>query len=554
MGPSARAGSLGTVLAEIGPAATLMTGDETQLDRPVRGAVVWLAGDPVPDDPAMLIVCPGLGAGSDLKPFKRLLAEPEPRMIALTSPSMLADDRIREIAGSHLLIDAGTAANAAEVVLSVARATQTAEESASRRLSSLQRALNRALAEPEPIPAVMARLKQVCNATAALVDMRGQAVHTTGPVPLVLLFGEVARTSADSQMLDIDGWRGVAARLEDPSSADAPYGWLLVTARRPDFPDSYIVSAVHVAASLVEASLRMAAVSRRQERAVRAAVFEQALALRLERHDAELAGKVAGLGISFEEELRTVVIRPARSTAGRRRLVLEDFAETIGQALRSADVAHLMTIRDNCIAILGQCSTSMIRRLVAREGQRWPSMHVGVGRRIAAVGGIVDSYNDAQLAVRTLRQRPRPSNVMSYEDFDFAARLFADVGLEKMAAWAEDFMRPLEGRELLLEGLERYFEHDQNINTAADSLNIHHNSLRYRIAQVASLLGINLKDPAGVSSAFLALTALSLTRSQAPRIHAGGPGRVTDAEAPTATTEFAQRGFEEPGVVYGPER
>ncbi|MEU9329938.1 helix-turn-helix domain-containing protein [Streptomyces canus] len=101
---------------------------------------------------------------------------------------------------------------------------------------------------------------------------------------------------------------------------------------------------------------------------------------------------------------------------------------------------------------------------------------------------------------------------MAYEDFDFATRLFADVGLERMVAWAEDFLKPLANRANLLAGLRSYFENDQNINVAAEALTIHHNPLRYRLTKVEELLSVNLKQPAAVSWVFLALTAIDLTR------------------------------------------
>jgi sugar diacid utilization regulator len=156
-----------------------------------------------------------------------------------------------------------------------------------------------------------------------------------------------------------------------------------------------------------------------------------------------------------------------------------------------------------------------------------PALHVGIGRSLTAVDGVVDSYHDAQLAVRTLRQSAERRKVMSYEDFDFATRLFADVGLERMVAWAEDFLRPLSDKENLLQGLRAFFENDQNINVAAEALSIHHNSLRYRLSKVEKLLTINLKQPAAVSSVFLALTAIDLTRQ--PVVARRRPSRTPDA-------------------------
>jgi sugar diacid utilization regulator len=140
---------------------------------------------------------------------------------------------------------------------------------------------------------------------------------------------------------------------------------------------------------------------------------------------------------------------------------------------------------------------------------------------------------------------------MTYEDFDFATRLFADVGLDRMVEWANDFLSPLAERDTLMDGLRAYFEADQNINLAAESLNIHHNSLRYRLSKVEELLTINLKQPASVSSIFLALTAIDLTgqprtiRRRTERLE----GEVGDVSASADGTQMTAGGGSDLGVV-----
>jgi hypothetical protein len=122
-----------------------------------------------------------------------------------------------------------------------------------------------------------------------------------------------------------------------------------------------------------------------------------------------------------------------------------------------------------------------------------------------------------------------------------------------MVSWAEEYLTPLADRENLLAGLRAYFESDQNINLAAEALSIHHNSLRYRLAKVEELLSINLKQPAAVSSAFLALTAIDLTRGPGalrPRGKSAAKLAVDDVVASAGVTTFRNEDHGEPGVVY----
>ncbi|WPB89268.1 PucR family transcriptional regulator [Streptomyces malaysiensis] len=546
---------LGTILTELGSAVRLVSGGSVDLTRPVRGAAVWVPGDPVPRDPAVIVVCTGLRRG--VEEVFPLLEAHDSRVVLLCDAPVDAEELDATTVADNVV--GVVSVGAGEVVASVARSSQSVEEAVSRRLGALQRSLSLALADPEPVPALLTRLKRVCNATTALIDLHGHVVHATGPVPRTLLFDEIASTKADTQTLDIDGWHGLAARIADPSSPDEHTGWLVVTSRRPDFPDVYATSAVHVATSLVEANQRMSVLVRKQERAVRAAVLEQALALRRERYDAELAARVAGLGITFDTEVRVAVAVFAHTPGGdRRRQAFDSLMDTLAQMLSAAGHPSLITARGNGVTLLVQCGVGALQRLLGACERELPALQTGIGRPVAAIGGVVDSYNDAQLAVRTLRSVAQEQRLMAYEDFDFATRLFADVGLERMVAWAEDFLKPLAERENLLAGLRSYFEHDQNINVAAETLNIHHNTLRYRLTKVEELLTINLKQPAAVSSVFLALTAIDLTRQ--PGAFKPRASRSRDelpaGEADTAhgAAGFGDDGRGDIGVAFGPER
>jgi len=546
---------LGTILTELGSSVRLVAGGSPDLTRPVHGAAVWVPGDPVPPDLALIVVCTGLRGGIE-EVFPILEAHGSRVVLLCDAPVGAEDLDAARVADNVVGV---VSASAGDVVASVARSSQNVEEAVSRRLGALQRSLSLALADPAPVPALLVRLKRVCNATAALIDRHGDLVRATGPVPRTLLFDEISSTKADTQTLDIDGWRGLAARIADPSSPDEHTGWLVVTSRRPDFPDVYATSAVHVAASLVEANQRMGVLVRKQERAVRAAVLEQALALRRERHDAELAARVAGLGITFDMEVRVVVAVFARSPrSDRRQQTSDSLMDALSQMLSAAGHPSLITARGNGATFLVQCSVAALQRLLVGRESELPALQIGIGRPVTAVGGVADSYNDAQLAIRTLRRVAQAQSLMAYEDFDFATRLFADVGLERMVAWAEDFLRPLADRENLLAGLRSYFENDQNINVAAESLNIHHNSLRYRLTKVEELLTINLKQPAAVSSVFLALTAIDLTRQPEALKPRASRSRdelpVGEIDAARGVTAFGNGGRGDIGVAFGPDR
>lgn len=528
--------TLDQLLAQLGQRVTLATGDADAPARPITGVSVWLDGDPAPRDPACLVVYP-----KPLPPRETQVLPPDllvpglSLIIALRLPErvipLLASARL----GSNIVLAVDPSASVAEIVAETTQLIRSPEQATSRRLAALQRSLTQALAESAPIPALTTRLSKTCNAATGIVAASGQPLHATGPLPFGLLHEEIRRARAETQLFDVDGWRGVAVRLADPV-AGGHYGWLVAAARRPGFPDPLGTAAVQVAAALVETSLRIEVVSRRQDRAIRSSLLEQAISLQATRHDAELSGRIASLGVSLDEESRVLVLRPARiASAADRPEQLTDLADKLSGELTRSGTAHLVTVRDGVVVALVQAAAAEIRRLLIKANLATAGLLTGIGRKVPGVGDVSDSFNDALLAITYLRRRAGDSTTMAYEDFDFATRLFADVGLDRMAAWAEDFLRPLEGREAIMEGLTVYFEHEQNINTAADHLSIHHNSLRYRLSKIESLLRVDLKDPAAVSSIFLALTARNLHGATAGMYRKPVGRRSPDRDRVTAT-------------------
>ncbi|MER7395246.1 helix-turn-helix domain-containing protein [Streptomyces sp. NPDC000151] len=545
------------LIAELGPQARLLNGEEDATLLPVRSASVLTATTGTTDCAAVL-VCPPLISRDELTKAVRALDGGPARILVLTAPCPVPAAEAAALAGDHLLVEAGGTIDPAEAVLAIGRVCGRPEENMARRLASLQRSLTQTLGSSTPLPDLLARLKSTCNATVALVDKRGQALHSTGPAPLTLLVDTVRRTDAETQFLDVDGWTGVADRVRDPDVPGDYLGWLVVVNRRGDFADPYLVSAVHVAASLVEVCHQMTQVSRRQENAVRAAVLEEALALEPFPDDPELTGRIAGLGLDFGHEIRTIVLRPVRSSLTSRGVpVLRQAADGLEQALKDANVPFLLSVRDRQLVAAVQCSPSTLKRLISGADGSIPDAYIGVGRDARSTGELARSLHDAQLAVHTLLRDERGRRVLTYDDFDFATWLFSDVGVDRLIDWAREFLRPLADRPPMIEGLRAYFEHKQSMNGAARSLNIHHNSLRYRLAKVEETLDISLRDPAATASVFLALTALDLaraprTRLQSPRFDEGC--RPTDIDAPQQPVGEASPHSGGLGVVFDPDR
>ncbi|MFF1831504.1 PucR family transcriptional regulator [Paenarthrobacter sp. NPDC058040] len=490
-----------------------------------------------------LVVISYESSGSHKQKLAAALKDRSPSLIAVTGWPAKDLKSLSVNTHEHVIIDAGAGTSPEQVTGALDQLTRPADTTAVRQLTIIQRSLSQALSGPSPVQDIIDRLQTLSNATALIVSPRGSLRESTGPAPLKPLFEQVSKTPAASQLVNIQGWNGIAIRLQTQGSNNAGAGWLMLVSRRDGFPDEKSIAAAHMAGTLVETSRRMTSQIRVQELAIRSALFEQALALKPVREDSELASRLSALGIAFSDPLRVVVATPRRGQSGpMQRSALQQLHESLSLLLDAAEIVSFSTIRDDAVVFLANCDESQLQRMIKIDKPEVPS-HIGIGRDVSHVGDIADSYTDAWLGIRSLRNRRTSEQAMSFEQFDLSTRLFSIAGIEAMVAWATEFLGPLMDKEPLMEGLRHYFALAQNINAASRVLNVHPNSLRYRLTKAEELLDVDLKDPAAISSLFLALTALEFAEEhqEDTPIPRTARERRTDTSESAGSTSFGPR-------------
>jgi purine catabolism regulator len=117
-----------------------------------------------------------------------------------------------------------------------------------------------------------------------------------------------------------------------------------------------------------------------------------------------------------------------------------------------------------------------------------------------------DSHRDAQLALHRLAFQS-DQRILSYEDFELGLLLISEASPERIQPKVEAWTAPLRANPMLWDAVVAFFEHDQDVSRAAESLHLHPNSLRYRLARVEKLLGRSLKQPSTVAAIYIAMLA-----------------------------------------------
>ena len=264
------------------------------------------------------------------------------------------------------------------------------------------------------------RLARMLDAGVLLLDPEGAPECAAGPTPDP---ARVQRRLAEREFEE-DGWHVVSV----PIGAN---GWLAI-ASRGRLTARLARPAAQAAVPLLAATERLGELARDQERAVRAALLDEALDLthgeRPRGPRARRADRVV------RDRPRDPRVRDGRR--GRRRGRARARGVTAG-------IPHLVTTRnDRAVALVQGGEVALAAAL---DGVR-----AGLGRPIEDIGDVPRSYRDAELAVERVRE-----GTLAYEDFDLATLVLSEVAPEHIQPRVDELMAPLRANPPLLRSPRR---------------------------------------------------------------------------------------------------
>ena len=373
-----------------------------------------------------------------------------------------------------------------EIVGSINRALLSSDLRAYQRLSSMQLYLLDALRGTDPRTAITGRLATLLHASVVVLSPAGEVLLAAGDAPAQLLSAALDGRPIALHEFEADGWHTVAAPVL--GAGDATQEWLVVATRGSEFANPLTKPVVQAAAPLLAATARLGEAERAQERAIRAALLGELL--RGGGDLPALASRAASLGLDLAEPARVVMI------AG------EDAAGALADGFSAASLPHLAAGD----VLLVQGPDAAIRGTVAELLAARPRALAGLGRRVRAHEAVRDSHRDAQLALQRLAFEPA-ERMLSFEDFELGLLLISEAPPERIQPKVEAWTAPLRANPMLWDAVVAYFEHDQDVPRAAESLHLHPNSMRYRLARVEKLMGRSLKRPSTVAAIYIAMLA-----------------------------------------------
>jgi DNA-binding PucR family transcriptional regulator len=138
-------------------------------------------------------------------------------------------------------------------------------------------------------------------------------------------------------------------------------------------------------------------------------------------------------------------------------------------------------------------------------------MYVGLGRPLRTLADAPQSLRDARLAIE--HGASTGAGLASVDELNLAVTTMAMTDSALVNRRAAALLAPLQPHPTLLETLRVYLDVELDVTTTGRSLNLHPNSVRYRLSRIEALLGVRLTTASAIADLYLALLASNSERN-----------------------------------------
>lgn len=307
-----------------------------------------------------------------------------------------------------------------------------------------------------------------------------------------------------------DGWTRLVAPVTGRSGLLGSISLLIPKdAERPE--DTILTSRAAAAAAVTMAQEQATAHVRRE---VELNVLDEMLDGAL-RSEVALVQQAQRLGHDLDQEFCAVIARldpaqgsPARSREGRW-IALEkgvrQFAENVAQPnmlwrVRNSAAEIVWPTKDAQDAETLAASLRESLETELRHGQLPDVVSIGIGRPGQGIQGIRLSHQEARQALTLGRRLHGSGHVTDYDGLGIYRLVLAAEGLPELRVFQDESLGELNEYDRihssnLIQTLEAFFAANCSPKEAASILNVHRNTVLYRLDRIATITGQDLDDP-----------------------------------------------------------
>jgi purine catabolism regulator len=494
--------TLAEVVSEEEFGLVLRSGSPATLTRPVAGAETVEADRPeelTARDYIMLTTGVRLRGNPELQ--RQLVVESEARGVAAlgfgvglvfrsTPRALLEEARARDFPVFEVPFEVPFR----DIITFINRSYLSDDFYSLKRTVALQNTLLGAMGETRPEEGLVGRLATIVGG-AVLFRPGGAVLADAGVVPVAEVWDEISRRGGCPAVFQADGLEVSAS----PILVEGEVRFWLALAGRPGEVTSVLVGPV---IEVAERLLRLVDLARdvrvMEERVRRGELLNDLLdeerAKEVSPERLELFGFAKG-----PWRVALLAVGPGHDEAALR---------LVGNAAASTGTPHLLGTHHGHVALVLEGDGGLLEAWTANLAAEGLPVRAALGRAVETPARLVDSGCDARLALDFLDRTGAPSGrVLRFEDFELIDALLSATDPAELRARVDLVLEPLRDHQQLVESLVAYLSADQNINSAAEALHVHPNSLRYRLGRVEELLGRPLRSPATMADLYVALRA-----------------------------------------------
>lgn len=239
-----------------------------------------------------------------------------------------------------------------------------------------------------------------------------------------------------------------------------------------------------------------------------------------------LKARAESVGLDLDSEFHIMVVfRPAGSHGSPRGSELPSVAVVVAEAIGLSVERVISVERNRELLVLTPHNGEKLPVAVLRSKlvellepslTAGVALAIGISGLVSGIAGVRQGYKEAKRATE-IGQMLDPTNVVHFYD-DYVLHDVLDSGAKPGKRLIDEVLGPLLGMgetgHRLIETLEAYFRSGLNLKVAAGTLEIHPNTLAYRMRQIHQVTGIDPASPGHRLGAEIALQLFALQRKR----------------------------------------
>lgn len=360
-----------------------------------------------------------------------------------------------------------------------------------------------AVSSTDPVRALVSRIATLCRGAAAVYDADGTVVANTGEAPANLIWQHVVDVSQPNQAFEVgrwhvqtrrvamqDGVHVIALSSRGPGVLEHNGDLLLDTAER-------LLGAVH--------GIQYGATQRdrRENEQLLAALHDGMLPAREHR----FWSRLTNFSFSAYAPIRAIELSPRDVTSA-----TGAHLDELISAARTAHLPLLVMLRRPDSSVPARVSAIVPDTAGAQHWLRSQSAMylVGASAPTSALSEVPGCVRASETALEIARGRAEatglgsPVDPVLIDQIDLSTWSLAYVPRRELHKRIERTLAPIDSTQLRLT-LVTYLASDQSIARTAETLFLHANTVRYRLARIEETLGESIASPFVLSNLILAL-------------------------------------------------